>query len=187
MTQQGPNSTTHNRYYLKGTKTNTYRTKLLRLCSTSNLVVLNGRKLGDLNGKFTSHQHNGSSTIYLSLCSRDTYSKITHFRVLDPVWFSDHCPTLTYLNTGVLNDYYVKDDQTPLQSLPTKFKWNAHSSHKFSEALGRSVTLFNELIKGNDTDHDVETFEKIFLAIAENTLVKQNTKGKQKAHPKTPE
>ena len=94
-------------------KTNTYGTKLLSLCSTSNLVVLNGRKLGDLNGKFTSHQHNGSSTIDLSLCSRDTYSKITHFRVLDPVWLSDHCPTLTYLNTGVLHDYYVKRTTKP--------------------------------------------------------------------------
>ena len=50
--------------------------------------------------------------------------------------------------------------------------------------MGRSVTLFNELIKGNDIDHDVETFEKIFLAIAENTLVKQNTTGRQKSPSK---
>ena len=112
-------------------KTNTYGTKLLNLCSTSNLVILNGRKLGDLGGKLTSHQYNGSSTVDLSLCTRDIYYNITHFRVLDPVWFSDHCPTLTYLNTGILNDYYVKNDPTPLLDLPTKFKWHSHSSQKF--------------------------------------------------------
>ena len=167
-------------------KTNTYGTKLLNLCSTSNLVILNGRKLGDLGGKLTSHQYNGSSTVDLSLCTRDIYYNITHFRVLDPVWFSDHCPTLTYLNTGILNDYYVKNDTTPLLDLPTKFKWHSHSSQKFSDVLSKSSTLFEELIRGLDINHDVETFEKILIAIADKTLEKQNVAARPKSNTKSP-
>ena len=61
------------------------------------------------------------------------------------------------------------------------------SNGQILQSIGKVGNIINEFIKRNDINQDVETFEKIFLAIAENTLVKQNTKGKQKAHPKTPE
>ena len=53
------------------------------------LLTLNSRKVGDTMGKLTCHKDNGSSTVDLSIVS---LHKINYFYVLDPVWFSDHCP-----------------------------------------------------------------------------------------------
>ena len=63
-------------------------------------MSLSGRKLGDTSGKLTCHEFNGSSTVDLSIFSWDFYDKIQYFRVLDPVWFSDHCPIEMSLRIG---------------------------------------------------------------------------------------
>ena len=72
----------------------------MELLNKSSLLSLNGRKLGDTSGKLTCHEFNGSSTVDLSIVSRDLCDKIQYFRVLDPVWFSDHCPIEMSLRIG---------------------------------------------------------------------------------------
>ena len=65
----------------------------------TNLICLNGRKIGDTMGKLTCHEYNGSSTVDLALCSWGLYDQIQYFQVLDPVWYSDHCRIKLTLQT----------------------------------------------------------------------------------------
>ena len=44
-------------------KSNTNRRHSADLCMVNNLKILNGRKIGDLTGKYTCHQYNGSSVV----------------------------------------------------------------------------------------------------------------------------
>ena len=45
------------------TTTNTRGNELLDFCKTNDCVIVNGRKIGDIFGKYTSHQWNGSSLV----------------------------------------------------------------------------------------------------------------------------
>ena len=66
---------------------------LLDLCKVNDLLITNGRKIGDLFGKFTSHQWNGSALNDYLLTPNYFMDKIVSFAVGDYVpWLSDHCP-----------------------------------------------------------------------------------------------
>ena len=82
------------------TRSNQSGRKLIKLLNECPLISLNGRKIGDTSGKLTCHQYNGSSTIDLSIVSWDLYEKVQFFKVLEPVWFSDHCPVKMSLTIG---------------------------------------------------------------------------------------
>ena len=86
--------------------------RLIEIMSDANLLCLNGRKLGDTIGRLTCHEYNGSSTVDLALCSWDIYNQIQYFKVLDPVWYSDHCPIqLTIQTENFFEDQPIDMDQ----------------------------------------------------------------------------
>ena len=65
---------------------------LLDLCIQSKMRILNGRMLGDLSGKFTSHCSLGSSVIDYCICSDKLLSKILSMKVHDfDRSLSNHC------------------------------------------------------------------------------------------------
>ena len=67
--------------------------ELLDLCKANDMLITNGRKVGDLFGKLTSHQWNGSALNDYLLAPDYFQHKITHFSVGDYApWLSDHCP-----------------------------------------------------------------------------------------------
>lgn len=67
--------------------------RLLLLCQTSNLILANGRVLGDSNsGEFTYCSHNGLSAVDYLLLSPNDVQYLTDFKVLEFNEFSDHAP-----------------------------------------------------------------------------------------------
>ena len=66
--------------------------ELLEMCKSLGLLILNGRKVGDLFGGYTSFQWNGSSVVDYVLASHSIYSSISYFTIGKFVpWLSDHC------------------------------------------------------------------------------------------------
>ena len=82
-------------------KINSYGNKLIKIMNSSQIILLNGRKLGDTKGKLTSHQYNGSSVVDVAMCNYELYKKVNIFQVLDPVWFSDHCPIVATIKCNI--------------------------------------------------------------------------------------
>ena len=71
----------------------THGKQLLDLCKGSGLRILNGRKLGDLQGNYyTCFSHRGSpSLIDYMVCNSEFFSRVKYFKVHDLIPFSIHC------------------------------------------------------------------------------------------------
>ncbi len=73
-------------------KINNFGRKLINMCETLGLVILNGRTPGDNSGKLTCYTHNGSSLIDYGICSLELFKYIKYFQVQEQTWYSDHSP-----------------------------------------------------------------------------------------------
>ena len=91
---------------------NSYGENLIDLCISTRMRILNGRTLGDLQGKFTYFGYNGVSTIDYVLASENflTQKNIHSFKVEDLTTLSDHRPLtlkLCYSKTNKNNQHEV--------------------------------------------------------------------------------
>ena len=93
----------------------------MKLANEANLIIANGRTIGDLNGRFTCHKYNGSSVVDYCLMSCHLYDTARYFKVHDPQFYSDHCPISVALNTR-RTIYNTNNDV--LQPLPVKYIWD---------------------------------------------------------------
>ena len=150
--------------------------KLMDLLNESSLISLNGRKLEDTSGKQTCHQYSGSSTVDLNIVSWDLYDKVQYFRVLDPVWYFDHCPIEMSLSIGhILNQIPInRDDFIPLDQ---DFQQSEKASYQFSEMLQPQPIqqrLKHEVVDyakpGIDPNVAVDNFNKIIFNVSEECL-----------------
>ena len=159
------------------TKSNQSGRKLIKLLNECSLTSLNGRKVSDTSGKLTCHQYNESSTVDLSIVSWNLYEKVQFFKVLDPVWFSDHCPVKMSLIIG------HSVDETPINrsefvELDETFQWSEEGSYKFSEMLNSEhiqKRLQEEVIDkcktdANDPNPAVVNFNNIIQDISKDCL-----------------
>ena len=67
--------------------------ELLDFCVTHQLRILNGRTLGDLNGKYTCYTPNGASVVDYSIVSEGALDLVLYFKVTDftPTLSNCHC------------------------------------------------------------------------------------------------
>ena len=92
---------------------NSYGPKLLELCKTVPLRILNGRMFGDLFGNLTCYTPQGSSCVDYCAVSPGIFSKVRYFQVqpLLPM-FSDHTPITLCLkvnaNISVQQSTYIQ-------------------------------------------------------------------------------
>lgn len=82
-TEPGPRSTMDR-------KINTFGRKLINICKSSHLRIVNGRHKSDPTGSYTYCGPNGRSVVDLVLTN--SLSLILHFKVNDLTEFSDHSP-----------------------------------------------------------------------------------------------
>ena len=76
---------------------NSYGKLPLELCLTHNLMILNGRTVGDFTGKYTYFKYNDNSTVDLILTDKNVQNKAKYFKVLPLTEWSDHWETKTEL------------------------------------------------------------------------------------------
>lgn len=81
------------------TRSNKRGRDLLDFCKTNDFIIVNGRKSGDIFGKYTSHQWNGSSVVDYTITQNTKVNNIQDFSVGDYIpWLSDHCPINTTIS-----------------------------------------------------------------------------------------
>ena len=82
------------------TLVNSYGIRLLEICQSVPLRILNGRKLGDILGCYTCHKPKGQIVIDYCLVSPRIYSRISTFIVNDFMPdLSDHCSITVEIST----------------------------------------------------------------------------------------
>ena len=134
--------------------------RLLDLCISSGIKILNGRTLGDSAGKYTCHRYNGSSTVDYAMCDISLFPLVRFFKVAEILEaLSDHCPIVLALKlTKPYVDKNVKNDNE--FPLPQKIIWKQHSETIFKNELLSSncqekiISLENcDMYKDNIDEH----------------------------------
>ena len=122
--------------------TNHHGAKLLSLCKTTGLRIVNGRFLGDSNGYFTCFSHTSNpSVIDYALASESLFKKISTFHVNDPSIYSIHCALSLTLKSGPYKQY---SQGTSPSSKYFKFAWKNGDDAKLTLSMG-STTIANKL------------------------------------------
>ena len=83
-------------------QTNSHGLKLINLCKTCNLRIINGRKIGDFFGKPAYFSSEGScNTINYSIISENFFHQIPSFIVKPQSLINDHCQIVSWLKTPI--------------------------------------------------------------------------------------
>lgn len=137
--------------------------KLLELYNNFGLVVLNGRTLGDEEGRFTFSNNNGSSVIDICAVSIEMLSLVESFTVDDHIW-SDHFPIKLILSVDIQPNTSKKNELIP------KLKWNPKNSENYK------VRLDNNLMSLQEAKEFVDVNDLKNLVLQSHTLPNKNHK-----------
>ena len=129
------NSTITHRNSDDSSKTDRRGEELLELCKALNMIIINGRKTGDLFGKFTSYQWNGKAVVDYVISSLELYPSITFFKVGNySPFLSDHCPLFYEIRCKTP----IKEKrEDKVKEAPNSFYINSQDKEKLGESLKR--------------------------------------------------
>ena len=150
-------------------------------------LIMNGRTIGDLFGKFTSHQWNGSSVVDYFITPNNFAKQIVNFNVGEYLpWLSDHCP----IHTTIVLKYYRKQFNTHtenLTSLTPRIIWDENAKIRYLEGL-RSRTVesrIENLINNNNIKpyNLAAEIKDILIGNVEKCNLKRRKPQGKKDHP----
>ena len=124
-----------------------YGGKLLALCKSAGIRILNGRTLGDSFGHCTCYSHTGRpSLIDYALASVNILNDVHYLYIHDPGDLSIHCMMSCIITTGAFVKSPLSDlNSGSLSALPPNFIWSDENDSQFQYALQQTISS-----KGND-------------------------------------
>ena len=125
-------------YHSFDNELNNHGKRLLEICRSADLRILNGRVSGDSSGRATFHERNGTSVVDYAICDENIFPTVARFVVKEPSFFSDHSPVITWLNIETNKNVAPTNDT--LKRLPRQFCWENDSTQKFKDVLRSSST-----------------------------------------------
>ena len=168
---------------------NKYGKKLTDHCIASRSYIINGRTLGDLQGKQTCHEKNGSSTVDYAVAKESLQKYIQLFQVLDPSTGSDHCPIKLELELGRKNISNTSKNNTTER--PPPIRWNEKTEREFinrmnSQELEQLLISIDNLLdkEAENIDNIIRKIGEIYLGTTENKKTKKKIKNQNKHKPK---
>lgn len=139
------------------TQTNPHKQHLLDLVGAQQILILNGRTIGDSNGKFTCIKWNGNSVVDYFICSEGLLRSVRSLEVCDHTLYSDHNPVV--LNFWLNKDHSRIKPQTSaqkeikdLEESPFRYDCSPSSLKAFSEKL--STPEFAESLQNLTSSDD---------------------------------
>ena len=165
--------------------TNSYGRSLTEYCIATGSYIANGRTIGDLQGKLTCHQHNGSSTVDYAIINETLTDYIQNFRILNPDTGSDHSP----IKLNITLRQKLTEEKNDNSKLPPKILWNDVTKQSFEIKINSPSTLnkLNELnnklsLKSDNVDEVLS--ELIDLITPESKKKHMTKRSKTKRPPK---
>ena len=159
---------------------------LLDICKLNDLLILNGRKTGDIFGNFTSHNWNGSSVVDYGIVSNMITDIIQNFSVGQYIpWLSDHCSINSTICLGEASLRNPTEQMNPIDLHPG-WVWNEEVREIFAENL--SLPYYKEKFEALEDSDDLsptELAKQIQLLLIENTKTSNMREKKKNADKKT--
>ena len=163
------------------------------MLASTNLTILNGNSLGDIQGKFTCHLYNGSSVVDYILTSKLICAKVWHLKIMELNRFSDHCPISLSIDVSISHLLSVASDK--FKRAPRRYRWDHNKdSQKFKENLSSDSCintldrLMNKRCQNKDDVSEINELLIQLLRLAADMLPsnKQSVKAKRKSNAKEP-
>ena len=150
--------------------------KIIQLCPTYNLTILNGRSKGDFVGNFTHLNFNGgSSTIDYSLCNNTLYNNVENFLVLPLNELSDHSKIVTAFKSESEVTECAPDMYT-WRVLKNNFRWDNTKASGFRnvfENFRNEIDDISQRIEAGLVKSTGVKIQDIFVKAAEIVLQKK--------------
>jgi hypothetical protein len=115
--------------------------RLLDLCKSTSLRIVNGRADDDRNGAFTFISSQGASVIDYLLTKDCNFSQICNFTVHDLNEWSDHCPISFNLKCNLPR----KIERISHDEFVCRYKWSDDCKNEFRAKLIAKLPVFNTL------------------------------------------
>lgn len=122
--------------------------KLIDICVSAKLRILNGRIIGDTLGYFTCHKNNGSSVVDYLIVQENLVSEVNYLCVNEFLpCFSDHCSLSFALKTKRPSLFHQREKT--YEPFPNQFKWNNQFISDFQLALNQDEVKakINDLLR----------------------------------------
>jgi exonuclease III len=165
---------------------NSQGTKLLDLCIGNKMRILNGRILGDLEGKYTCHRPSGSSVVDYGIVSEESLKSINTFKVQDYMGnLSDHCLIAAtirqYPHATHFEKLLTNGNNTQNRGAPPSYKWSPESVADYGDAISsgnikRNIDNFMGNLETHTVDESVSSIADILLQAANSSLRKKRSK-----------
>ena len=114
--------------------------ELIEMISEAHMMVLNGRKTGDIHGEMTFHGAQGSSAIDLCITSVNLYNRVLYFKVNSINVLSHHCPLTVALKINRLIFLSKNTQQQIVLSHPYQNTFGIVTAVHNSEMNGVKIT-----------------------------------------------
>ncbi|XP_048582669.1 uncharacterized protein LOC125568335 [Nematostella vectensis] len=143
---------------------------LIETCTALNMRILNGRVVGDLEGKKTCFRYNGSSVVDYIIVNNESLDIVDYFIVnpLEP-HLTDHCSLSCSLNLKFT--FKQKDNSENVQLSELKrLRWNNEISSELKLLFESEEmqTNLNAALNNNCVDTSVDLFTETLLSACEN-------------------
>jgi len=164
--------------------------ELLDLCISSNLLIANGRSIGDVFGSTTCHKWNGSSLVDYFLTSPELTRNIVSLQVKEFTNLSDHSPVSLHLelSNNFPNTPGTEAEFLELENAPQRFKWDdQYSPRSFIEAqqdptIRSKISSSLEMESNSDQSqvlHLYHSFTNIMSTVCDKALRKPKSRPRQ--------
>ena len=151
-----------------------YGNQLIEMCMSANIKIVNGRVVGDRDGKYTCHTYNGSSVIDYIMVSKEVLRKVRYLKVNDLIGnLTDHClvsagisiPIKLHINTPAPVD---------CKPIPRGFKWHEQATEYLQATLRIDKRLERLTSEKNDNvENRLTALTNIIWEAASKCLVKK--------------
>ena len=149
--------------------------KLLELCKSARLRIINGRILGDSMGSLTCHTYNGSSVVDYFITDDESVCSIEYFQVMEfNGLLSDHC-AISF--SCVCNFELTKINQNDGVVFNKKFKWSKDSIVLYQDVFTHTkvcdkIKILEEIYQDSkyNIDHLVEKITDVYTTAADMSL-----------------
>ena len=158
---------------------------LLDICKINDLVIANGRTMGDLFGKYTCHQTSGSSVVDYLISTYKSRENIIDFSVGSFLpTLSDHCSIQATISTGMIlhEEEYA---EVELLDLPPKYIWSREHDLPFKDKLESEPfkQKVSQIMSSGNRPNLVHDIRNLLTEAADQCKIKKTRKkrGKQDA------
>jgi len=171
--------------------TNRHKNLLLDLCGSQNLLILNGRTIGDSAGKYTCFKWNGNSVVDYFIASTSFLHRVKSLSVGEHTLFSDHNPVL--LSLWHRNEAPQRNSRAPnsnYQEAPFRYRITENSltnfTHSFEqpEFIQRISQLTSDAESAPKTHEAVEALNRDITKLINDAAKNELDISKQTQNPK---